>query len=93
MAQTEIWQHLDGDPLALHVIEGGGHVRHVLDRTQQVVPANAWQAAEPIGANYTLCACVVAPGFDLEDFEMPPRKVLLGELPHLSHLVTRLTRG
>jgi predicted cupin superfamily sugar epimerase len=36
------------------------------------VPAGEWQKAEAIPgpAGYALVGCVVAPGFDFEDFEM-----------------------
>ena len=93
VAQSELWHHLDGDPLRLHVIENGAHREHVLDRTQHAVPAGAWQAAEPLGPRYALCGCTVAPGFEFEDFELPARDVLLRELPRLAALVTRLTRA
>ena len=36
---------------------------------QAVVPAHAWQAAASLGA-WTLTACVVAPAFTFEGFEM-----------------------
>jgi predicted cupin superfamily sugar epimerase len=48
-------------------------------RPQHVVPAGQWQAAEPIArrtsddhtpGEYTLVACMVAPGFDFTDFSM-----------------------
>ena len=63
----EIWIHLEGAPLTLHV----GDETHVLDASSRiaVVPAHAWQAAETSGA-YTLVSCVVGPGFEFEDFEM-----------------------
>lgn len=91
VAQTEIWHHLDGDPVRLHTIENGVHREILLDRRQHVVATNSWQAAEP-GENWSLCACTVAPGFDFEDFAMPSRAAMLKELPHLADLVTRLTR-
>ncbi|HMA12797.1 MAG TPA: cupin domain-containing protein, partial [Steroidobacteraceae bacterium] len=31
------------------------------------VPAGWWQAARPLG-DYALCGCIVAPGFEFEDF-------------------------
>lgn len=41
------------------------------ERPQAVVPAHAWQAAEPTG-DWTLVSCVVAPGFDFDGFELAP---------------------
>ncbi|MCX5384512.1 cupin domain-containing protein [Streptomyces sp. NBC_00083] len=40
-------------------------------RPQLLVPAGTWQAAEPVGDEPVLVSCIVAPGFDFEDFEMP----------------------
>jgi predicted cupin superfamily sugar epimerase len=40
-------------------------------RPQVVVPAGAWQAAEPTG-DFTLVSCTVAPGFEFSGFELAP---------------------
>jgi NADPH:quinone reductase-like Zn-dependent oxidoreductase len=76
---TEIWHHYAGDPLRLSVQGGDGAVGEVTlgpdvlagQRPQVVVPAGAWQAAEPAGA-WTLVGCTVSPGFTFEGFEMAP---------------------
>lgn len=100
VAQTEIWLHLAGDPVDLHVFEQQTHTVVPLganfaagQRPQYVVPAHAWQAAVPRGAAWSLCGCTVAPGFDFADFEMPARQVMLRELPAHSALVMQLTRA
>jgi hypothetical protein len=41
------------------------------ERPQHVVPGGVWQTAEPVGDEPVLVTCVVAPGFDFQDFEMP----------------------
>lgn len=41
------------------------------ERPQAVVPADAWQAAEPLG-RFALVGCTVAPGFEFSSFEMAP---------------------
>jgi len=63
----EIWIHLEGAPLTLHV----DNETHLLDATSRivVVPANAWQSAD-LDGEYALVSCVVAPGFEFDDFEM-----------------------
>ncbi|MCB0954327.1 MAG: cupin domain-containing protein, partial [Microthrixaceae bacterium] len=38
---------------------------------QVVVPADAWQSAEPMG-EWTLVSCVVTPGFEFDHFELAP---------------------
>ncbi|MFF4186305.1 cupin domain-containing protein [Streptomyces sp. NPDC001691] len=41
------------------------------ERPQFLVPGGVWQSAEPSGDEPVLVTCVVAPGFDFQDFEMP----------------------
>lgn len=74
---AEIWLWHGGDPLRLSVaaphslvttITLGGNVL-AGEIPQAVVPPEAWQAAEPVGA-WSLVSCVVAPAFDFAGFEM-----------------------
>jgi predicted cupin superfamily sugar epimerase len=37
---------------------------------QVLVPAGAWQSATPADGAWSLVACLVAPGFHDEDFEL-----------------------
>ncbi len=73
---AEVWHFYAGDPLLLKISDGT--VVHEIrlgtdlasgERPQAVVPANAWQSAEPLGA-FTLVGCTVAPGFEFSSFEM-----------------------
>lgn len=73
----ELWLHVEGDPLDLHVAATGmdgvatiriGPVGSGLP-SAATVPARRWQAARSSGA-YTLVACVVAPGFEADDFAL-----------------------
>lgn len=97
--QIEVWHHLEGDPLALHLlVEGKRAERVILGKDlgnkqvmQYAVPPRVWQAAVPLGA-YTLCGCTVAPGFDFADFSMPKRSELSEILPSHAELVRTLTR-
>jgi predicted cupin superfamily sugar epimerase len=76
---SEAWLHHAGAPLRLLVAERGAPVvEHRLgadiaagQRPQAIVPAGAWQAAEPTGS-WSLVSCVVAPGFRFEGFELAP---------------------
>jgi len=79
----ELWMHHQGDDLRLglsgssdpparaeqEILLGQGRSA----RLQAIVPPGDWQEAEalPGGAGYSLVGCVVAPGFEFEDFEMP----------------------
>ena len=73
---AEVWHYYAGDPLLLKISDGTTveEIRLGVDllngkRPQAVVPADVWQAAEPLGA-YTLVGCTVAPGFEFASFEM-----------------------
>lgn len=75
---VEVWNFHAGDPLRLTIHENGATRRIVLGADlaagqvpQAVVPAHAWQAAEPTGA-WSLVGCIVAPAFEFAGFEMAP---------------------
>ena len=75
---VEIWLWHGGEGLKLSIAAtAGAPVQEIIlggdvlagQQVQAVVPAYAWQAAEPLGA-WTLVSCVVAPAFDFSGFEM-----------------------
>ena len=77
---VEIWHYYAGAPLKLEMVDGSkaeifrlGADVHADEVPQVTVPANAWQAAESLGA-WTLTGCTVAPGFSFEAFELAPRE-------------------
>ncbi len=99
--QIEVWHHLEGDPLALHLLseDDQQHRRVVLGKDlsagqvmQAAVPPGVWQASVPLG-DYVLSGCTVAPGFDFADFSLPPRSELVRRFPNQLALVTELTRA
>ena len=78
----EIWLWHGGDRLDLMVAESdagpartirlGGRVTEG-DQPQVVIPAGAWQAAEPVAdgdAGYSFISCIVAPAFEFSGFEL-----------------------
>jgi predicted cupin superfamily sugar epimerase len=40
------------------------------ERPQALVPGGVWQSARPAGEEEVLVSCVVAPGFDYDDFHL-----------------------
>jgi predicted cupin superfamily sugar epimerase len=96
----EAWCHLGGDPLELAILNAdGGLTTQRLGRDLErgeiplaVVPGGAWQAAAPLGARFAWCACLVAPGFDFADFELPARADLTARFPQHRELIQRFTR-
>ncbi len=92
----EVWLHLGGGPLELVTLDqepefsllspvGGG------GEPMAVVPAGVLQAARPL-AGFSFVACMVAPGFDFADFEMPTADELNRSYPGHGDLIRRYTR-
>ena len=96
VTSEEIWIHLAGAPLelvllgrtprALRLSAPGGEGEPLL-----VVPPGVPQAARSLGP-YTLTSCLVAPGFDFDDFRMPRAAELLEAHPESAELIRRFTR-
>jgi predicted cupin superfamily sugar epimerase len=69
----ELWLWQGGGPMELHIGEQSqlvGPDPAAGQELQVLVPAGAWQSAIPAGSAWSLVACLVAPGFDDEDFEL-----------------------
>ena len=75
VASDEIWNLYRGAGLRLYVWDGSSAPPVCItlspgeDCYCHVVPAGAWQAAEPI-ADTVLVGCSVAPGFEFSDFAL-----------------------
>jgi predicted cupin superfamily sugar epimerase len=77
--RAEIWHFYAGGPVELSVSADGGTVSTTIvgpdvgkgERPQAIVPADAWQAARPLGA-WALLGCTVSPAFDFATFELAP---------------------
>jgi predicted cupin superfamily sugar epimerase len=99
VTSDEVWCHAAGDALELHVVSPEGeHIALRLGRdisggdlVHAVVPAGHWQAARPLGARYALATCVVAPGFEFDDFALAPPAELEAAFPHLAGLFAAFT--
>ncbi len=76
---VEIWHHYAGGPLGLDVAAAGAAPARIVlgpdlaagQRPQAVVPAGAWQAAEPLDG-WVLVGCTVAPAFEFAGFTLAP---------------------
>jgi uncharacterized protein len=73
----ELWFWHSGGPLELRLGGDGaepGEPRPVLlhpdGQPQVLVPGGVWQSAVPAGGEPVLVSCVVAPGFDYDDFRL-----------------------
>jgi predicted cupin superfamily sugar epimerase len=97
LRSEEIWIHLSGGPLELILLpvpeSGPMRIASVEDGGPPgaVVPAGALQAARPLG-EYSLVSCIVAPGFDFDDFALASREELLAAFPSEAADIRSLTR-
>jgi predicted cupin superfamily sugar epimerase len=73
----ELWLYQAGAPLELSVGDGKviiGTDRGAGQELQVLVPGGTWQSATPAESTsdeaWSLVACVVAPGFDFDDFDL-----------------------
>ena len=100
LKSDELWLFHDGMPLTVHAIGPDGMYRTYrlgLDiddgqRPQAVVPSGSWFGAtvdDPEG--FALVGCMVAPGFDFDDFELADRLALTSQYPEHADLIARLT--
>lgn len=90
IGSDEIWFYHEGKTLNIFIIhkdsslvvEKLGNNVSAGEKLQVVVPANTWFAASVDEFNgYCLVSCVVAPGFDFEDFILADKADLLKSYP------------
>ena len=91
VASDEVWHLLEGGPLRLWLLSPAldrvdaitlGAVDGNGTTPRHVVPANVWQAAEPLG-DFAYVGATVGPGFDFADFQM------LRDVPDVARTVAR----
>ncbi len=94
----EVWCFHHGCALRLVSISPDGVLDEVLlgggpeGRFQSVVRAGCWFGAYPADADsYSLVSCIVAPGFDFQDFEMASRADLLRRFSEQGGVIQLLT--
>ena len=75
VASDEVWNLYQGSELNLYIWDGSYSQPECITLSAEdnnfcyVVPADFWQAAEPV-SDTVLVGCSVAPGFEFEDFTL-----------------------
>jgi uncharacterized protein len=101
LKSDEIWHFYDGTSLDIHVINNDGTLETVTlgkniaegEKFKHLVERGCYFAAEVRDkTSFSLVGCTVAPGFELEDFEMPSRELLILKFPDHRELIERLSR-
>ena len=95
----ELWFHHAGSPLVVHVLDENGHHQNLVGsdingniHPQFMVPKNTIFGSTVLEENsFTLVSCVVAPGFDFEDFELITTENLLEMFPKEEEIIRRLS--
>lgn len=92
--QDELWYYHAGDPLVLHILnENGTHSEIKIgpnpncgEQLQAVVPAKKIFGSTTTGA-FSLVSCMVAPGFDFNDFKLYKKSELLAKFPQQKTII------
>lgn len=87
----EFWFYHAGSPIVVHSIEKGSYKAVTVGKDfqkgevpQYLVPGGAiFGASVSENNSYSLVSCVVAPGFDFEDFELFGKTEMMALFPHL----------
>jgi len=99
VGSDELWLFHQGEPLELLMITGDGNIetkilgnRLDLDEEPQIIiPANVWFAARiKEEKGFTLVSCIVAPGFEFEDFELADKNELIRSFPNIKDEIEEL---
>ncbi len=96
----ELWFHHAGSPITVHILnQDKGHIKinvgsDVLNGEHPQALVNGGEifgSSVDIENSYALVSCVVAPGFDFQDFELFNRAELIEQFPNHEEIITRLT--
>jgi predicted cupin superfamily sugar epimerase len=100
LRSDELWCYHAGSPLTLYAIAAdntldtcvlGTHLDNG-EAPQILIPQGLWFGAAVVSErSYTLASCLVAPGFEFEDFELATYEQLVRIYPQHQALIDRLT--
>jgi predicted cupin superfamily sugar epimerase len=100
LIQDEIWYYHAGEGPEIHCIfsdhsykkikMGTGIVKE--EYPQVIIPAGTFFAASA-PANFAFCGCVVTPGFDFADLDMPGASQLIKMFPEHEKLIRKYSRS
>ncbi|WJY28375.1 cupin domain-containing protein [Sporosarcina trichiuri] len=100
LESDELWYYHDGAPLTVHMIsEEGVYTAAKLglaieegERPQILVPAGTIFGSSMTGPGQcSLVGCMVAPGFDFEDFKLFGTDELLNRFPQHEAIIRKMT--
>ena len=91
----EVWYYHDGASLKIHCLYPDGHYQLVKlgknlvngEQLSFVVPAGVIFGSELAEGKFALVSCMVAPGFDYEDFELFSQAELIKQYPEQKRII------
>lgn len=99
LKSDELWYYHAGSPLTIHVIHENGSYEEVKlginlengETPQFLVPKNSIFGSSVMEKNtFSLVGCMVAPGFDFQDFELFAQGDLLALYPQHHEIIRKL---
>ncbi len=99
LTADEIWYYHDGTSLTIHMIHPDGTYQQI-KLGKNIKDGEVLQAVVPKGVifgssveeGYALVSCMVAPGFEFEDFKLFNQQELLDLYPKHQKIIEKLTR-
>ncbi len=102
LQSDEVWFYHAGSPLAIYMLAPDGSVQRTVlglnldnhECPQLSIPHGVWFAARIETEQASVCtlvSCVVAPGFQFDDFELATRAQLLATYPQHDALIAQFT--
>lgn len=100
LKSDELWYYHQGSPLTVYMIHANGQFETLRvgpnhekgERLQVIIPAGTiFGSAVDVPESFSLVGCMVAPGFDFEDFELFEREPLMQQYPQHEKIIARLT--
>lgn len=101
LKSDELWHFYSGSPFTLYTIDPNGKLSKIPmgqdiragQTVQAVMESGTWFGGELDDPNsYCLIGCTVGPGFDLLDFEIGNRDILLKQYPEHKSVIERIAR-
>lgn len=95
----EMWFFHEGSPLTVHVLSESGYEKLLVGPSdnqghhpyQLVKSGVVFGSTVEAEDSYSLVSCVVAPGFDFEDFRLLSKEELLEKWPEALDIIHKLT--
>ncbi|MFF2885935.1 cupin domain-containing protein [Paenibacillus sp. NPDC057967] len=99
LKSDELWYYHAGSPLTIHVIHENGTYEEIKlgsnlekgETMQYLVPKNSIFGSSVLESDtFSLVGCMVAPGFDFQDFELFTQQELLAQYPEHHEVIRKV---